>query len=65
MSTKERQFYTKQMEEICEEGKKFVTVSSLIIDQTSDDSELGKIVREMMKKKIVDCEEHVRHMKSI
>ena len=61
----ERKFYIKQIEKLCEEGKKSLTVPSSLINGTIDDAELGKLVRRMMKQKTEDCEKHVEYMKSI
>lgn len=61
----ERKLYTKQIEQMCEEGKKSVTIPSTLIDETTNDAELGRLVRDLMNKKIVDCENHVRYMKSL
>jgi hypothetical protein len=61
----ERKLYIKQIEQICEEGKKSVIIPSSLIDETTNDAELGRMVRDLMKKKIVDCENHVRYMKSL
>jgi hypothetical protein len=61
----ERKLYIKQIEQLCEEGKKSVSIPSTLINETTNDAELGRLVREMMGKKIVDCENHVRYMKSL
>lgn len=61
----ERKLYIKQIEQLCEEGKKSLTIPSTLINDTTDDSELGKLVREMMRQKVVDCEQHVEYMKSL
>jgi len=65
MSSVERKLYIRQIEQICEEGKQSLTIPSLLINETTDDVELGKLVREMMVKKIEDCEKHVEYMKSL
>jgi hypothetical protein len=65
MSSVERKLYIRQIEQICEEGKQSLTIPSLLINETTDDAELGKLVREMMIKKIEDCEKHVEYMKSL
>lgn len=61
----ERKVYIRQIEQMCEEGKKSVNIPSTLIDETTNDAELGRIVRDLMRKKIVDCENHVRYMKSL
>jgi hypothetical protein len=65
MSSVERKLYIRQIEQICEEGKQSLTIPSSLINETTDDAELGKLVREMMIKKIEDCEKHVEYMKSL
>ena len=65
MSSVERKLYIRQIEQLCEEGKQSLTIPSLLINETIDDNELGKLVREMMVKKIEDCEKHVEYMKSL
>lgn len=61
----ERQIYTKQLEEMYIESKKTLTIDSTIILSEITDEELGKIVREQYKKKIDDCDSHIKHMKSL
>jgi hypothetical protein len=61
----ERKLYIKQIEQICEEGKKSLMVPSTLINETTDDAELGRLVRKMIEQKIEDCENHVRYMKSL
>jgi hypothetical protein len=65
MSSVERKLYIRQIEQLCEEGKQSLTIPSSLINETTDDVELGKLVREMMVKKIEDCEKHVEYMKSL
>lgn len=65
MSSVERKLYIRQIEQICEEGKQSLTIPSSLINKTTDDAELGKLVRETMIKKIEDCEKHVEYMKSL
>jgi hypothetical protein len=40
-------------------------VPSTLINETTDDAELGRLVRKMIEQKIEDCENHVRYMKSL
>ena len=61
----ERKLYIRQIEQICEEGKQSLTIPSLLINETTDDAELGRLVRKMIEQKIEDCENHVRYMKSL
>jgi hypothetical protein len=61
----ERKLYIKQIEQICEEGKQSLTIPSSLINETIDDAELGKLVKEMLIKKIEDCDSHVKYMKSV
>ncbi len=61
----ERKLYIKQIEQLCEEGKKSLVVPSSLINETTDDAELGKLVRQMMRQKTEDCEKHVEYMKSL
>lgn len=61
----ERSIYTKQLEEIYSQSKKSLTIdANLILSQMSDD-ELGKLVRDQYKKKVDDCDSHLKHMKSL
>ena len=61
----ERKLYIKQIEQICEEGKQSLTIPSSLINETINDAELGKLVKEMLIKKIEDCDSHVKYMKSL
>lgn len=61
----ERQIYTKQLEELYGESKKTLTIESKIILSDITDEELGKFVREQYKKKVDDCDSHLKHMKSL
>ena len=65
MVSVERKLYIKQIEQICEEGKQSLTIPSSLINETIDDAELGKLVKEMLIKKIEDCDSHVKYMKSL
>lgn len=61
----ERSIYTKQLGELYSESKKSLTIdANLILSQISDE-ELGRIVREQYKKKVDDCDSHLKHMKSL
>ena len=61
----ERSVYTKQLEEIYFQSKKSLTIdANLILSQMSDD-ELGKLVRDQYKKKVDDCDSHLKYMKSL
>jgi hypothetical protein len=61
----ERNIYTKQLEELYSQSKKSLTIdANLILSQMSDD-ELGKLVRDQYKKKVDDCDSHLKYMKSL
>jgi hypothetical protein len=61
----ERSIYTKQLEELYSQSKKSLTIdANLILSQMSDD-ELGKLVRDQYKKKVDDCDSHLKYMKSL
>ncbi len=61
----ERNIYTKQLEELYSESKKSLTIdASSILSQMSNE-ELGRLVREQYKKKVDDCDSHLKHMKSL
>ena len=61
----ERSIYTKQLEELYFESKKSLTIDANIILSQISDEELGKLVRDQYKKKIDDCDSHLKHMKSL
>lgn len=57
--------YIKQSIQISEDAKKELTIPSSTILTTEDDCTLGKIVRELMTKKIEQCNEHIIHMSNL
>ena len=57
--------YIKQAIELAEDSKKEITISREIIDSINDDAELGGKIREMLSKKIMDCDEYIKHMESL
>jgi hypothetical protein len=61
----ERNIYIKQLEELYEQGKKTLMIESKDILSSMSDEELGKLVRETYHKKIEECENHLKYMKSL
>jgi hypothetical protein len=48
-----------------EQWKSFINVPAQVITETEDDRELGRIVREMLAKKVKDADEHINYIKNI
>lgn len=61
----ERNFYIRQLEQEYTEYKKTLTVYASDILSELSDEDLGKLVREQYKKKVDDCDSHLKHMKSL
>ena len=61
----EREIYKKQSIQISEDAKKSITIPSSVILTTEDDCVLGKIVRDLMTKKIEECNNHINYMSSL
>jgi hypothetical protein len=57
--------YIKQAIELAQESKKEINISKELIESISDDAELGAKIREMLSKKITDCDEYIKHMESL
>ncbi len=57
--------YAKQIIEWAEEAKQTLTIrKEIIIDETINDSELGKIVRQMYKAKVESNNEQIQRAKN-
>lgn len=63
--SKERDYYRKESIRLSEDAKKSITIPSSIILSTEDDSMLGKVVRNLMIKKIEECDKHIEHMSNL
>ncbi len=61
----ERDYYKRQSVLLSEEAKKSINITSSVILTTEDDCELGKVVRDLMTKKIKECDEHIKHMTNL
>jgi hypothetical protein len=48
-----------------EEWKNFINVPAQVIAENEDDQELGRIVREMLAKKVKEANEHINYIKNI
>ncbi len=56
--------YAKQIIEWAEEAKQTLTIrKEIIIDETINDTELGKIIRQMYKAKVEAQNEQIKHAK--
>ena len=56
--------YAKQVIQWAEEAKQTLTIrKEIIIDETINDTELGRIVRQMYKAKIETQDETIKHTK--
>lgn len=59
-----KEMYHKQMIEMAEVSKETLIIrKEIIIDETTSDEELGKIVRMMYKAKVDSANEHIAHLK--
>jgi hypothetical protein len=63
--SKDRDYYRKESVRLSEEAKKSITIPSSVILSTEDDSMLGKVVRNLMMKKIEECNKHIEHMSNL
>lgn len=57
--------YRKQMIELANDAKKFLTIPASIIRNESNDMELGKIIRTMYNQRCKDAEAHIEYIKSL
>ena len=57
--------YRKQMVELANDAKKFLTIPASIIKNESNDMELGKIIRMMYYQRCKDAEAHIEYIKSL
>jgi hypothetical protein len=64
-TTKIDNHYHRRMIEDGEEWKTFINIPAQVIAENSDDQELGRIVREMLMKKIKQTDEHINYIKNI
>lgn len=60
---KECEIYTKQIIELTEKEKNFITISASTISEIKDDLQLGKLIRESMKNKIKNCDQTIKEYK--
>lgn len=63
--SKDRDYYRKESVRLSEEAKKSITIPSSVILSTEDDCMLGKVVRNLMMKKIEECNKHIEHMSNL
>jgi len=62
---RDAQHYHKRMIEDAEESKSFIKIDAAIIHDTSNNLELGALVRKMMQDKIERANEHINYIKNI
>jgi SPX domain protein involved in polyphosphate accumulation len=61
----EREIYKKQSIQMSEDAKKSISIPSSIILTTEDDCVLGRIIRDLMTKKIEECDKHIDYMSNL
>ncbi len=47
------------------ESKKTITIDTEMVLSCEDYCELGKLITDLVNKKIKDCDDHIEHMKNI
>ena len=57
--------YRKQMIELANDAKKFLTIPGNIIQNEKSDATLGRIVRLMYEQRVKDAEAHIEYIKSL
>lgn len=57
--------YRRQMVEMANDAKKQITIPASIINNESNDMELGKIIRAMYNQRCKDAEAHITYIKSL
>jgi hypothetical protein len=57
--------YRRQMIELANDAKKQITIPASIINNESNDMELGKIIRGMYNQRCKDAEAHITYIKSL
>lgn len=61
---KDKEMYARQIIQMSEESKETLTIrKEIIIDKSVDDSDLGKIIRQMYKAKCESADIHIKHIK--
>lgn len=61
----EREIYKRQSIQISEDAKKHINIPSSVILTTEDDCVLGRIIRDLMTKKIEECNKHIDYMSNL
>jgi len=64
-TTKTNNYYHRRIIEDAEEWKNFINVPAQVIEENVDDREPGRIVREMLAKKVEQANEHINYIKNI
>jgi hypothetical protein len=57
--------YRRQMVEMANDAKKQITIPASIINNESNDMELGKIIRGIYNQRCKDADAHIEYIKSL
>jgi hypothetical protein len=60
----EKEYYRKKIIEMAIESKKTITIETEMVLSCKDYYELGKMISELVNKKIKDCDDHIDYMKN-
>lgn len=60
----EKEYYRKKIIEMAIESKKTITIETEMVLGCKDYYELGKMISELVNKKIKDCDDHIDYMKN-
>ena len=60
----EKEYYRKKIIEMAIESKKTITIETEMVLSCKDYYELGKMISELVNKKIKDCDDHIEYMKN-
>lgn len=60
----EKEYYRKKIIEMSIESKKTITIDTEMVLSCKDYCELGKLITDLVNKKIKDCDDHIEYMKN-
>jgi hypothetical protein len=60
----EKEYYRKKIIEMAIESKKTITIETEMVLSCKDYYELGKMISELVNKKIKDCDDHIKYMEN-
>lgn len=60
-----KNYYLLQIIEMGEESKKTINLDTSIVESFKSDEHLGKEVRRLIEKKILDCNEQIKNAKNL